>query len=221
MPTPFTTQKLTLRQAATFYAANQAAASQYICLRILARVGASRKDEDELSEEMRASTPLTSYEFAEMVSWGNALAEDLRLFLTKGDLLAKGFLPGSIDHLSIPADWWRGATLDLERNAATANGTTLTGLVITPPEALQRAPIRGANSEAYRRRSGGRPSTHNWADFRDEVLRFVELDAPRLDLSTLRKRMKDWAELNMQPAPDDRTIEKKIAELLPADLIPA
>jgi hypothetical protein len=75
-----------------------------------------------------------------------------------------------------------------------------------------------ANNQARVQRTGGRPPKHDWLPFTRKVIRLAFLDGGNLTRTELRKQMKDWAEVNM-PDADDRTVEKKLAELVPDDLL--
>jgi len=137
MPTPFTKERLTLRQAATFHARNQTMATEYIILRFRARLPAPPDDDHTLPKDLRQGPPLNQLERVKLVSWRNVLREDLKHSLMKGDLIAHGFLCGSLELRPISADWWRGATLDLDCNTATGHGSTIAGLVVTANAATQ------------------------------------------------------------------------------------
>ena len=63
-------------------------------------------------------------------------------------------------------------------------------------------------------RRGGRPATHNWDEFTRELTLFVGLDGGNVTRLELRKHMKEWAAVNWKAPPDERTIERKLDDLV-------
>jgi hypothetical protein len=61
-----------------------------------------------------------------------------------------------------------------------------------------------------RRDKGGRRERNDWALFDREMLRRASLDSGDSSLRAFKREMKDWAALNMDPVPDDRTIDRRI-----------
>lgn len=59
---------------------------------------------------------------------------------------------------------------------------------------------------------------HDWRLFDQELSRSLTLDGGHLTRTELRKTMKEWADANMTPTPDDRTIEKRLDTKVPDDL---
>jgi hypothetical protein len=61
---------------------------------------------------------------------------------------------------------------------------------------------------------GGRPAVHDWRPFTTEIIRIAALDGGETTKSELKRRMKAWADLNMESVPEDRTLERKVDELV-------
>ncbi len=112
------------------------------------------------------------------------------------------------------AEWWQTVDLDLASNTAQSNGLLLTGVLIFPAD--EAAPI--AVPAMTRRRKGGRPPRDDWDLFAAEVVRVMALDAGSIGRTELRRHMKLWAGKNMDPQPNDRTIERKVDALVAASL---
>ena len=137
-------------------------------------------------------------------------------------------------HIELAAEPWR--TLEGVKVLWTGNVTT-NGLfaemvpakdwpVFVPESAVQKCldaewtpgPASPANREAIVRHAGGRPPKHDWTPFIQQLVRIAWLDGGNLTRTELRRQMKVWAAANM-PDADDRTIEKKLVELVPDDLL--
>jgi hypothetical protein len=129
---------LALRHAMTWYAKDQAIASRLVELRVLLHMFRGRED------------ALKPRQIVELRSYAGALLEDLTSRLRSGDLIARGFVDGSIELRDLPAAWWRDVQIDTDANSATARGTTVAGILIfdaTPspaamPEPQHPAPVR-------------------------------------------------------------------------------
>jgi hypothetical protein len=89
----------------------------------------------------------------------------------------------------------------------------------TPPAAVipSSEPIPAASTPP-KRNKGGRPERDDWLSFDQEVMRRLALDGGNLTLSAFKRGMKDWAGQNMDPVPDDRTIERRIDRRVPKDV---
>ncbi|TDG30608.1 hypothetical protein [Paracraurococcus ruber] len=85
------------------------------------------------------------------------------------------------------------------------------------PEVSTPATLRGTDGP---RSLGGRPPRHDWKPFNQEVVARLALDAGDLKRGELYEHMKRWALDNMDTTPDDRTVEKMVAELLRPGVIP-
>ena len=68
---------------------------------------------------------------------------------------------------------------------------------------------------------GGRKERDDWLPFDHEVVRRLALDSGNLTLTAFRRIMKQWAADNMQPVPDDRSIERRIDLRAPRDVFVA
>jgi hypothetical protein len=66
---------------------------------------------------------------------------------------------------------------------------------------------------------GGRPSRADWQPFDQQAVRIIGLDGGNLTRTELRKRMKAFAADKMTDPPDDRTIDRRLDYLVPADLL--
>ena len=88
------------------------------------------------------------------------------------------------------------------------------GTDATPPAALQTE----VQPSAPKRRAGGRPERDDWPLFDREMMRRLALDGGSLTLRAFKREMKEWAAQNMDPAPDDRTVERRIDVRAPADV---
>jgi hypothetical protein len=93
-----------------------------------------------------------------------------------------------------------------------------------PPDA---ASTRGAEardaseappSVALKLNKSGKPERDDWVAFDREMFRRMALDGGNITRREFRRNMKDWAGQNMEPDPDDRTIERRIDRLIPNDL---
>ncbi len=69
-----------------------------------------------------------------------------------------------------------------------------------------------------KRNKGGRPEREDWISFDREMMRPLALDGGNLSRTAFRRAMKDWAAHNMQPVPDDRTIDRRIDTRTPSDV---
>jgi hypothetical protein len=142
-------------------------------------------------------------------------------------------------HVELPTEPWR--TNEGIRVLLTGNVRTNGPFVKQPVEPTEHWPVflpesavskclvsawtpspskaAAGSSEATVRRTGGRPPKHDWTPFIRQVIRIASLDGGDLTGTEFRKRMKDWAAVNMPDPPDERTIEKKLAELVSDDLL--
>jgi hypothetical protein len=72
--------------------------------------------------------------------------------LRYGHERATAFMPGSLKAVPVPPEWWEGASVDRVANTATANGTTLAGLLIFSddeyPPVVAEAPVAPEPPEA-------------------------------------------------------------------------
>jgi hypothetical protein len=86
-------------------------------------------------------------------------------------------------------------------------------------EAAPSGPLQAeVQHPAPKRRAGGRPERDDWPVFDQEMMRRLALDGGNLTLRAFKRAMKDWAAQNMDPAPDDRTIERRIDIRAPTDV---
>lgn len=65
-----------------------------------------------------------------------------------------------------------------------------------------------------RANAGGRPQLHDWGAFTREITRIIALDGGHLSRLELRKKAKDWVDENFATRPDDRTIERKLDDIV-------
>jgi hypothetical protein len=79
--------------------------------------------------------------------------------------------------------------------------------------------IAERSQEARDRNSGGRPPRADWKRFDQQTVRIIALDGGHLTRTELRKRMKAFAAENMTEPPDDRTIERRLDDLVPDDVL--
>ena len=109
---------LRLRNALTYYADDQKEARLFFVYSLLAQVPA--QCDGALTDEKRVL--LAAHRFF--------LIQELVTKLRKGALFARGFLPNSLQILTVPAEWWTSVRLDLDANQAEANGTCLQGVLV-------------------------------------------------------------------------------------------
>jgi hypothetical protein len=87
-------------------------------------------------------------------------------------------------------------------------------------EARQSAELpinRGPSSR--QRSSGGRPKRADWRLIDQETVREIALGRGRLTRTELRKRIKAFAAEHMTDPPDDRTIDRRLDDLVPDDVL--
>lgn len=99
------------------------------------------------------------------------------------------------------------ATKPQDREARSDNTTTPPDLEVVPS---LPTPVRS--------HPGGRPPREGWAAFQREVTRRLALDGGNLTRTAFRREMKDWVGRNMLHPPDERTIERKIDDLVLPEL---
>jgi hypothetical protein len=105
---------------------------------------AIRRRYDELVERSelylgQGKSSLTDSEAFEFTTLLYALGQNVVHMIINGRLLARGFHIASTDLVQPAADWWRGATIDLQGNVAENHGTKLFGVLISLPD-LKRVP---------------------------------------------------------------------------------
>jgi len=83
------------------------------------------------------------------------------------------------------------------------------------PERPQEDAARETSVPFEKRRKPGRTPTHDWPPFDQELVRRVALDAGHIRRGELIRSMKAWAADNMRTEPDDRTVERRVADLVP------
>jgi hypothetical protein len=74
--------------------------------------------------------PSNEERVAQLTSLLRTLMFDQTRRLRYGEQRATAFLPGSLEAVPAPPEWWEGVSVDRVANTATANGTTLNGLLI-------------------------------------------------------------------------------------------
>ena len=79
------------------------------------------------------------------------------------------------------------------------------------------APPSASVEQAKAKHAGGSPGRKDRTTFNQEVTRRAALDGVG-GRTEFRKEMKEWAAGNMDPVPDDRSIERWIDELVPASI---
>jgi hypothetical protein len=84
------------------------------------------------------------------------------------------------------------------------------------PDSPSAAPVHAV--KPARQNKGGRRERDDWQPFDHEIARRLALDGGDLTLTKFRRMMKEWAAENMQPVPDDRTIERRIDARAPPDV---
>lgn len=94
---------------------------------------------------------LTEGEWSALDAWRDALVRSQLTRLRYGYQRAKAFMPGSLEAVPVPPEWWEGASVDWVANTATAHGTPLSGVLIyageelvaatEAPETAQDAPV--------------------------------------------------------------------------------
>jgi len=170
--------------------------------------------------------------------WEMARA-DLRLafrrLMESSEYVAHGFEPAH-DHLSdIPRLLWRVAEFSLglygeivPPDTVRAGARSWRGVRIVVAGAKHDSmyaaalsapalPVATTRAEATPNR-GGNPGREDWNEFDRQMMRVVGLDGGNLKLRAFKKTMKEWAELNMKPPPDERTVERRIADKVPSEI---
>jgi hypothetical protein len=101
----------------------------------------------------------------------------------------------------VQALWSKGDALQIPEHASQTNNDVHTSISIN------------AQTKSERHR-GGRPQRGDWENFDKEVTRSLALDGGYLTRTSFRRLMKEWATQNMNPAPDERTVVRRLDKLV-------
>ena len=145
-------------------------------------------------------------------------AGEVRLVGIREPALAHGGVPQDLPAAALRSLQWRltaeSAVISLPIGTGDSiafSNARLTIVVMNEPELP-------ANSR--KRNKGGRPPRPDREIFNVEVTRRLSLDSGHLTIRELRIGMKQWAEDNLNPAPDGRSVERWINEMVSPDLLP-
>lgn len=104
------------------------------------------------------------------------------------------------------------STRSTDRPASTANASNPTTSRVCSAAVATKIdqPVVTTTKKASTRNKGGHPKRDDWPLFNKRASHLLALDGGNLTRRQFRKQMKEWAAMNMRPAPDDRTIDRYI-----------
>jgi hypothetical protein len=115
-------------------------------------------------------------------------------------------------------DWLVGSTDWLTSSLTISNAITKLTAVVYLSVQVDRTdldvlfPTIDAEGPQKDRRRGGRPPAYDWQAFDQAFIEFVASEHPAAQ-GDVERFMKAWCEKHWKGQPDDRTIEKRVAEL--------
>lgn len=168
-----------------------------------------------------ANGALTQEERREWARIKSRLTSFLLTRLKAGQVEARGFVQGAASSsVTISAEWWRDAVVNLDEGSAEAHGVKYSGVMVAWPAARPVEPAPAPAVPARSKAKGGRPTQHDWKPFATEMMRLLALDGGNMSRTELKRSMLNWCALKYEEPAANRTIEKMVDELLPPDILP-